>query len=85
MYQHQLNIMDFWSGLEILLNRIAKNLLPNSIEEKIRQSTAGIQKEIVSIEVEITKVEPTLKDTVEVIKGKIHHQMRNMGCFVRGN
>jgi bacillithiol biosynthesis cysteine-adding enzyme BshC len=72
---YDLSVQDFWGDAEILINNIAKAQLPESIEEKIARALACIQKDLQSLGEEVTTFDPTLKDTVENVKGRMHHQI----------
>ncbi|MFQ5866141.1 MAG: bacillithiol biosynthesis cysteine-adding enzyme BshC [bacterium] len=72
---YDLSVQDFWGDVEILINNIAKAQLPASIEDKIGKASECIEKDLQSLEDEVNSFDSTLKDTVEVVKGKINHQI----------
>jgi bacillithiol biosynthesis cysteine-adding enzyme BshC len=72
---YHLSVQDFWGDVEMLINNIAKAQLPESIDDKIAKASACIDKDLQSLEDEVTSFDATLKDSVEVVKGKINHQI----------
>lgn len=73
-----LRVGDFWGDAERLINRIAKEQLPDSLEKRIENATKGVDKNLQTLEKVVMEFEPTLGHTVENAKGKIVHQMESL-------
>lgn len=72
---YNLKVSDFWNDVEQLINQIARENLPPSIEEKIAKSKDCIERDLSILEQEVTAFESTLRESFEVVKGKMQHQI----------
>ncbi len=72
---YDLKVGDFWGNVEALINEIAKAQLPESLEKRIENASLCVNKNLQALEDTVTEFEPTLKNTVENVKGKILGQM----------
>lgn len=72
---YDLKVPDFWSNVEALINEIAKAQLPESLEKRIRCASLCVNKNLQTLEDTVIEFEPTLKNTVENVKGRILGQM----------
>jgi len=72
---YDLKVPDFWSNVEALINEIAKAQLPESLEKRIRCASLCVNKNLQTLEDTVIEFEPTLKNTVEHVKGRILGQM----------
>ncbi len=76
--KYELKVADFWGDVEMLINRIAKEQLPESLEKRIENATLCVDKNLQAIEDVVTEFEPTLQSTVEKMKGKITGQIEGL-------
>ena len=72
---YDLKVPDFWNNVEALINEIAKAQLPESLEKRIRCASLCVNKNLQALEDTVIEFEPTLKNTVENVKGRILGQM----------
>jgi len=72
---YNLKVPDFWGKVEALSNEIAKAQLPESLEKRIRCASLCVNKNLQALEDTVIEFEPTLKNTVENVKGRILGQM----------
>ena len=72
---YDLKVPNFWSNGEALINEIAKAQLPESLEKRIENASLCVNKNLQALEDTVIEFEPTLKNTVENVKGRILGQM----------
>ena len=72
---YDLKVPNFWSNVEALINEIAKAQLPESLEKRIGYASLCVNKNLQALEDTVIEFEPTLKNTVENVKGRILGQM----------
>ena len=72
---YNLNVPDFWGNVEALTTEIAKAQLPESLEKRINNASLCISKNLQALEQTVLEFEPTLKNTVYSVKGRILGQM----------
>jgi len=72
---YNLNVPDFWGNVEALTTEIAKAQLPESLEKRINNASLCISKNLQALEETVLEFEPTLKNTVDNVKGRILGQM----------
>ncbi|MFQ5708406.1 MAG: bacillithiol biosynthesis cysteine-adding enzyme BshC [bacterium] len=73
--KYELRVPEFWGDVEALINEIAKNHLPDSLEENIENTAKQVKENLAALEEVVVSFEPTLNDTVQNVKGRIDHQM----------
>jgi len=71
----RLKVSDFWNHVEGLISRIVRDQLPESLQDSLQAATACIEKDLEKVGAEVLRFEPSLKDLVEVTKGKVGHQL----------
>lgn len=76
--KHELEITDFWTDTEGLINSIFTNQLPENIRQDINRMLNYISTEFRNIKQNIASIDPTLDKAVENSKGKIDFQINQL-------
>ena len=72
---YDLRVQDFWGDVEVLINKIAKTQIPDSVKKRNENASLCVRKNLQALEDVVKEVEPTLIDTVQNVKGRIDHQL----------
>lgn len=75
---YRLTVSDFWKEAEGLINAIAKEQLPENLEKRIQNAQQCIVKNLQALDGVVSEFDPTLKDAVQNVKGRILHQVEQL-------
>lgn len=73
--KYGLTLRDFWNQAEALISRIARDQLPESLQQSLESAASCIHLDLEKVESEVLRFDSSLKDLVEVTKGKVAHQL----------
>jgi uncharacterized protein YllA (UPF0747 family) len=72
---YRLTVTDFWGDIEILLNTISKEQLPEDLDKRLKDTAQSVSRNLTELENVVISFEKTLADTVQNVKGRIQGQI----------
>jgi bacillithiol biosynthesis cysteine-adding enzyme BshC len=72
---YNLNVQDMWQEADAKLNKIARENIPESLAKAFKSAASHLEKDLIDIKKEVSAFEPTLKKSVDLTTGKIHHYL----------
>jgi bacillithiol biosynthesis cysteine-adding enzyme BshC len=76
--KYNLRIPDLWSNATGLIGEITKKQIPDSVDQALRLVLDHLERDFESLKGEIMAFEPTLKDSIDLAKGKMNQQLKFM-------
>jgi len=76
--KYNLRIPDLWSNAAGLIGEITKKQIPDSVDQALRLVLDHLERDFESLKGEIMAFEPTLKDSIDLAKGKMNQQLKFM-------
>ena len=76
--KYDLSITDVWHNAAGLMGDIAKKQIPDSVGQALSLVLDHLERDLESLKREITRFEPTLKDSVDLVRGKMNRQLKYM-------
>lgn len=72
---YNLKVQDIWQNADAKINEIAKEKIPQSLDEAFQTTASHLDKDLKDVKQEILAFEPTLEKSVDLTIGKIHYQI----------
>jgi bacillithiol biosynthesis cysteine-adding enzyme BshC len=76
--KYDLKIPDLWSHAAGIIAEITKKQIPDSLDKALRLVLEHSEQDFESLKGEIIAFEPTLKDSIDLAKGKMNRQLKFM-------
>jgi len=76
--KYDLDIPDLWRNAARLIGEITKKEIPDSLDKAWRVVLDHIEQDFESLKGEVVAFEPTLKDSIDLAKGKMNQQLKFM-------
>jgi uncharacterized protein YllA (UPF0747 family) len=76
--KYNLRIPDLWSNAAGLIGEITKKQIPDSVDQALRLVLDHLERDFESLKGKIMAFEPTLKDSIDLAKGKMNQQLKFM-------
>jgi len=74
--KYGLEISNLWTQPDGLIAKIAQRQVPDSLEKALRRAHADLEENFVSLEAEVIAFEPTLRDSLDLARGKLDQQWK---------
>jgi bacillithiol biosynthesis cysteine-adding enzyme BshC len=74
--KYDLGIPDLWGGADGIIRRLGENGIPEPLGRALSLAAAHLEEDFVSLVRDIAAFEPTLKESVHFVRGKMDQQLR---------
>jgi uncharacterized protein YllA (UPF0747 family) len=81
--KYGLEVPDLWAQPEGLFAAIVKKQVPDSLEKALLKAHADLQSDLESLKGEVAAFEPTLRDSLDLARGKIDQQWKFLEKKIR--
>jgi bacillithiol biosynthesis cysteine-adding enzyme BshC len=76
--KYDLNIPDLWHNAAGIIGEITKKQIPDSMDKTLLLVRDHVEQDLESLKGKIMAFEPTLKDSIDLAKGKMNQQLKFM-------
>jgi uncharacterized protein YllA (UPF0747 family) len=81
--KYGLEIPDLWTQPDGLIAEIAKKQIPDALEAALRRAHGGLEENFETLKAEAVTLEPTLKGSLDLARGKIDQQWKSLERKIR--
>jgi uncharacterized protein YllA (UPF0747 family) len=74
--KYDLNIPDLWHNAAGIIGEITKKQIPDSMDKTLLLVRDHVEQDLESLKGKIMAFEPTLKDSIDLAKGKMNQQLK---------